>query len=70
MRLPENRNYKEFYFGRDNDQNKQQESRMYTVEGDWSGAAFLLVAGAVAGETEVQGIFNTSAQADKKIVDA
>ncbi|MES2646218.1 MAG: 3-phosphoshikimate 1-carboxyvinyltransferase [Bacteroidota bacterium] len=42
----------------------------YTVEGDWSGAAFLLVAGAVAGSVTVNGIFNTSRQADKKIVDA
>jgi 3-phosphoshikimate 1-carboxyvinyltransferase len=45
-------------------------TRTYTVEGDWSGASFLLVAGAIAGELEVLGIHNTSTQADKKIVDA
>lgn len=42
----------------------------FIVEGDWSGAAFLLVAAAVSGEVTVNGIFNTSRQADKKIVDA
>lgn len=72
MKVPENRDYKEFYYGPDvgdavHDNNNV---RSYTVEGDWSGAAFLLVAGAVAGEIEVRGIMNTSAQADKKIVDA
>ncbi len=28
----------------------------YTVEGDWSGAAFLLVAGAIAGNIVVKGL--------------
>jgi len=28
----------------------------YTVEGDWSGGAFLLVAGAIAGEITVDGL--------------
>ncbi len=41
----------------------------YTVEGDWSGAAFLLVAGAVAGEVTVQGLDLHSTQADKKILE-
>ena len=42
----------------------------YTVEGDWSGAAFLLVAGAIAGAITVQGLDVNSTQADKKILEA
>ncbi len=42
----------------------------YTVEGDWSGAAFLLVAGAVAGKITVKGLDVFSAQADKEILQA
>lgn len=40
----------------------------YTVEGDWSGAAFLLVAGAIAGNITVKGLDINSAQADKAIL--
>ncbi|MCP9751420.1 3-phosphoshikimate 1-carboxyvinyltransferase [Ferruginibacter sp. HRS2-29] len=40
----------------------------YTVEGDWSGAAFLLVAGAVSGSLTVKGLDVFSAQADKAIL--
>lgn len=69
MKLPENKNYREFYFDK-KPHAVQHTNRTYTVEGDWSGAAFLLVAGAVAGEVDVPGILNTSTQADKKIVDA
>ncbi len=42
----------------------------YTVEGDWSGAAFLLVAGAIAGPLKVKGLQLNSTQADKKIISA
>ncbi len=42
----------------------------YTIEGDWSGAAFLLVAGALQGEVTVTGLNLTSAQADRKILEA
>jgi len=69
MKLPENRDYKEFYFG-----NETQYSTIninsYIVEGDWSGGAFLLVAGAIAGPIMVRGLDLTSTQADKAIVDA
>lgn len=41
-----------------------------TVEGDWSGAAFLLVAGALAGEVRVQGLNPLSLQADRRMVEA
>lgn len=42
----------------------------YTVEGDWSGGAFLLVAGAVAGKITVKGLDVHSTQADKAILQA
>jgi len=42
----------------------------YTVEGDWSGAAFLLVAGAIAGDIVVAGLDVFSTQADKAILQA
>ena len=40
-----------------------------TVEGDYSSAAFPLVAGAIGGEVTVKGIKKTSRQGDKKIID-
>jgi 3-phosphoshikimate 1-carboxyvinyltransferase len=42
----------------------------YTVEGDWSGAAFLLVAGAISGKLIVKGLDPFSTQADKAILQA
>jgi 3-phosphoshikimate 1-carboxyvinyltransferase len=42
----------------------------YIVEGDWSGAAFLLVAGALAGKVTVKGLDVFSTQADKAILKA
>ena len=42
----------------------------YTVEGDWSAAAFLLVAGATAGKARVRGLDAASLQADRAIIDA
>lgn len=42
----------------------------YTVEGDWSGAAFLLVAGAIAGPITVKGLQMDSTQADKAVIQA
>jgi 3-phosphoshikimate 1-carboxyvinyltransferase len=42
----------------------------YTVEGDWSGAAFLLVAGAIAGPIVVKGLQLNSTQADKAVMQA
>jgi 3-phosphoshikimate 1-carboxyvinyltransferase len=59
-------NFEKFYFGA-----KQHfKARDYTVEGDWSGAAFLLVAGAVAGQAEVDNLNIRSAQSDKAILQA
>jgi 3-phosphoshikimate 1-carboxyvinyltransferase len=42
----------------------------YTVEGDWSGAAFLLVAGALNGSVTVTNLAADSFQADKLICEA
>jgi 3-phosphoshikimate 1-carboxyvinyltransferase len=43
--------------------------RTLIVEGDWSGAAFLLVGGAIAGEVTVTGLNPRSSQADRAILD-
>ncbi|HRN56434.1 MAG TPA: 3-phosphoshikimate 1-carboxyvinyltransferase, partial [Agriterribacter sp.] len=69
LKTPENNNYKAFYFDQSPARLSPSETR-YTVEGDWSGGAFLLVAGAIAGGITVHGLDTGSAQADKKILDA
>lgn len=42
---------------------------IYRVEGDWSGAAFFLAAGAISGDITVSGLDTNSAQADRIILD-
>ncbi len=42
----------------------------YTVEGDWSGGAFLLVAGAINGHITIHGLQSDSMQSDMTIVRA
>jgi len=64
----ENRNYEEFYFPGEAVGTKP--AVRYTVEGDWSGGAFLLVAGAIAGRITVRGLDIHSTQADKAILGA
>ncbi|MBV8252981.1 MAG: 3-phosphoshikimate 1-carboxyvinyltransferase [Chitinophaga sp.] len=59
-------NFETFHFGK----KQQYQAKEYTVEGDWSGAAFLLVAAAVAGKAEVHHVNTESAQSDKAILDA
>ena len=70
MSVPENKNYEEFIFQREPINQLTNQPIHYTVEGDWSGGAFLLVAGAIAGPITVRGLDLTSTQADKAIVDA
>ncbi|MCK5077517.1 MAG: 3-phosphoshikimate 1-carboxyvinyltransferase, partial [Calditrichia bacterium] len=41
----------------------------YNIEGDWSGAAFLLAAGAINGTITVSNLNYSSTQADKKIIE-
>ena len=62
----ENRDYAEFRFGGE----RRAGDPAYTVEGDWSGGAFLLVAGAIAGPILVKGLDSASTQADKAILQA
>ena len=50
--------------------NQKYRPMEYEVEGDWSGAAFMLVAGAVAGRIAVEGLNNDSKQPDRAITDA
>jgi 3-phosphoshikimate 1-carboxyvinyltransferase len=48
--------------------NQKYNSHNYTVEGDWSGGAFLLVAGAINGQLSIQGLNQNSKQSDKAII--
>ncbi len=70
LKTPVNKNYQEFYFGTQSISQFANQSITYTVEGDWSGGAFLLVAGAIAGDVAVHGLDIFSTQADKAILQA
>jgi len=48
--------------------NQKYKPAQYEIEGDWSSAAFLLVAGAISGEVEIANLDYNSKQADKRIV--
>ncbi len=50
--------------------NQHYSATDYMIEGDWSGAAPMFVAGAVAGEVTVENISRLSLQADTAIIDA
>ncbi|MDO8995380.1 MAG: 3-phosphoshikimate 1-carboxyvinyltransferase [Sediminibacterium sp.] len=65
----QNNNYESFSFVKTNKKGKKTNIQ-YQVEGDWSGAAFLLVAGAIAGNITVKGLNVFSTQADKAILQA
>lgn len=60
----ENANYEQFTI------NGEQQYRCahYRVEGDWSGAASLIVAAAIAGDLKISGLNPQSAQADRAIL--
>lgn len=62
----ENRDYREFLIPA----HQHYQPQNFQVEGDWSGGAFLLVAGAIAGSITVNHLDTQSAQADKKILEA
>lgn len=69
MKVPSVHQYEMFVF--DNEPHQQPEGEFtYQVEGDWSGAAFLFVAGAISGEISIAGMRQDSVQADKKILEA
>lgn len=70
--LPVHKDYKEFYFPELPETSVAQAPRTvsFAVESDWSSAAFLLVAGAIAGSITVKGLDVFTTQADKKILEA
>ena len=68
--VPVNNNYESFYFTSQPVNQPTNQQLNYAVEGDWSGGAFLLVAGAVAGDVVVKGLNVFSTQADKAILQA
>ncbi|HEV7329595.1 MAG TPA: 3-phosphoshikimate 1-carboxyvinyltransferase [Flavisolibacter sp.] len=68
--VPVNNNYESFYFPEKQSTPSADQPLNYAVEGDWSGGAFLLVAGAVAGDLVVKGLNVFSTQADKAILQA
>jgi 3-phosphoshikimate 1-carboxyvinyltransferase len=69
LKVPENRGYELFYFSGES-HIRPRRLVEYTVEGDWSGAAFLLVAAAIAGRCTIRGLDQDSTQADKAILQA
>lgn len=60
------RDYEEFFIAG----NQTYRPTTYSVEGDWSGASCLLVAGAVAGNIKINHLNPCSLQADLAIIDA
>jgi 3-phosphoshikimate 1-carboxyvinyltransferase len=69
MKVPQTHDYTSFYFD-SSEIETDPEAVTYKVEGDWSGGAFLLVAGAIHGNIEVSGLDLFSAQADSAVMDA
>ena len=65
--VPRNEGYSEYFFDRAQPALHSETTR-YQVEGDWSGGAFLLVAGAIAGPILVRGLDLGSQQADRAIL--
>jgi len=73
LKVPENKKYEEFFFKsetRSRSLSGAKSEIIYAVEGDWSGGAFLLVAGAIAGPITIRGLDMASTQADKAIMEA
>jgi len=68
MSLPQNNNYENFSFQHQQVNSSTAQPFNYSIEGDWSGGAFLLVAGAVAGDIIVKGLDVFSTQADKAVL--
>ena len=66
--LPQNNNYESFSFPNQPINSSTNQPFNYSIEGDWSGGAFLLVAGAVAGDIVVKGLDGFSTQADKAVL--
>lgn len=63
----ENNNYEEFVV---QPRSINHNPKIISIEGDWSGAAFLFVAAAIAGSITVKGLDVFSTQADKAVLKA
>ena len=59
------RNYQQFIIEA---ADKKSSTISYTIEGDWSGAAFYIVAAAITGTISIKGLHQNSYQADKAIL--
>jgi len=70
LQVPVNNDYQSFQFASQRLNGSTAQPFNYSVEGDWSGGAFLLVSGAVAGDVVVKGLDVFSTQADKAILQA
>jgi 3-phosphoshikimate 1-carboxyvinyltransferase len=68
--VPVNDGYRTFHFLPRPTSEFANQPINYSVEGDWSGGAFLLVAGAIVGDIVVKGLDVLSTQADKEILQA
>ncbi len=68
MHLPVYSDFSSFYYNGKSEK-KLNKKRVYTIEGDWSGGAFLMVAGAIAGNINISGLDIQSSQPDKTVVD-
>ncbi|HEY0042763.1 MAG TPA: 3-phosphoshikimate 1-carboxyvinyltransferase, partial [Flavisolibacter sp.] len=66
--IPVNDNYQSFTFSNQSAANLTNSALSFAIEGDWSGGAFLLVAGAIAGDVVVTGLDVFSTQADKAVL--
>jgi 3-phosphoshikimate 1-carboxyvinyltransferase len=67
LKVPDLRNSNTYYFD-DKEPAVAGGTLEFTIEGDWSGAAFMLVAGAIAGQARVSQLDAFSTQGDKGIL--
>jgi 3-phosphoshikimate 1-carboxyvinyltransferase len=70
LKVPVFKDYETFYFDTAPPPPQSEQAFEYIIEADWSGAAFLLVAGAINGSLVVKGLDIFSSQADKAILQA
>ncbi|MFL5811706.1 MAG: 3-phosphoshikimate 1-carboxyvinyltransferase [Flavisolibacter sp.] len=70
LKVPVNDQYERFCFPFRSISQFENSAIDFTVEADWSGGAFLLVAGAIAGGISVKGLDVFSTQADKAVLQA
>lgn len=69
MKVPVVKNHETYFFSAEN-HTAQEGEFSYAIEGDWSGAAFLFVAGAISRQIVIEGMRSDSVQADMKILEA